>query len=256
VIRGVREGRWQRQRLRAPRCPPGWSTAPPDFVGVGTHKSGTSWWYQLLSRHPGVVSRGHPKELDYFHQLGRACTADDASRYACWFPRPPGRQAGEWTPRYAEDLATPAQLAQAAPAAKLLFTVRDPVERYRSDVTMLRGRVDDPEASALERGRYATQLENVLRSFPAERVLLLQYEQCVADPRGELARTHRFLGLDDSHTPWWPGRGVHVTRTPKVPLPDAGSAALVAKFEPEVEGLRRHMPHLDLSLWPSVRHLG
>jgi hypothetical protein len=29
-----------------------WVVGPPDFVGVGTQRSGTTWWWQLLCDHP------------------------------------------------------------------------------------------------------------------------------------------------------------------------------------------------------------
>lgn len=255
ITRAAREVRWERQRLDPPRCPSGWTIAAPDFVGVGTYKSGTSWWYQLIARHPDVVTRGHPKELNYFDRFGVGFTAGDAARYACWFPRPPGRTAGEWSPRYADDLVTPARLAVSAPLARILYLVRDPLDRYRSDVTMLGSRVADAEEAALAHGRYARQVENLLRSFRAEQMLLLQYEQCVIDPRGQVTRTYRFLGLDDGHVPVWPSRGVHVTKEAKVDVSAARRRELVQAFEPEVEGLRRYMPDLDLSLWPSFSHL-
>ena len=39
-----------------PDVPPGWELLPPDFVGVGTMKSGTSWWWSILASHPDVAS--------------------------------------------------------------------------------------------------------------------------------------------------------------------------------------------------------
>jgi hypothetical protein len=38
-----------------PEIPPGWYLAPPDFVGVGTMKSGTTWWWSVLKSHPDVI---------------------------------------------------------------------------------------------------------------------------------------------------------------------------------------------------------
>ena len=45
-------------------CPPGWRAAPPDFVGVGVYRSGTSWWYRMMLDHPAVEGvRGARRRL-------------------------------------------------------------------------------------------------------------------------------------------------------------------------------------------------
>src|SRR5262249_18353809 len=33
---------------------------PPDFIGVGAQKSGTSWWHNLIDQHPDVVNPDLP----------------------------------------------------------------------------------------------------------------------------------------------------------------------------------------------------
>ena len=80
----------------------GFVVAPPDFVGVGAQRSGTSWWHGLIEAH----SRVHPlgmgaKELHYFDERWRVGIDDGAvRRYHQLFARPPGFAGGEWTPRY------------------------------------------------------------------------------------------------------------------------------------------------------------
>src|SRR5271167_1629970 len=49
----------------APPVPPGMRTGPPDFVGIGAAKSGTTWWFSLLVRHPEIHVE-YDKELNYF----------------------------------------------------------------------------------------------------------------------------------------------------------------------------------------------
>jgi hypothetical protein len=83
-----------------------WPTGPPDFVGVGVQKAGTSWWYQCLVDHPLVF---HPprvaKERHFFDDpaMEHADRTEVAARYSRQFPRPPGTVTGEWTPRYLYD---------------------------------------------------------------------------------------------------------------------------------------------------------
>ena len=112
------------------------TTGPPDFIGVGTQRSGTTWWFQTLLGHPQIrPPRGRRKELHFFDRFCAQELRDaDIAEYHELFPRRPGQIAGEWTPRYMHDFWTPRLIARAAPEAKLLIMFRDPVERFRSGV--------------------------------------------------------------------------------------------------------------------------
>ena len=47
-----------------PVAPAGWVVGPPDYVGVGTARAGTTWWDRLISAHPRVSRPpGTPKEV-------------------------------------------------------------------------------------------------------------------------------------------------------------------------------------------------
>lgn len=254
AILALREMGWRRQRRNHPRVPRGWDVSPPDFVGVGAEKSGTTWWYDLLVRHPQVAARGHPKELRYF---GRFETFEDwnIEDYARWFPRPPKAINGEWTPAYMVDPRTPDRLAAAAPEARILIMLRDPVERYASGVAMLLRRgITNPAADALRKGLYVSQLERIFRAFPSEQVLVLQYERCIVDFEAQVARTYAFLGLDDAFIPARARRGVNVTREP-IDLTPHLRAELVERYTDEVSRLRLMLPHFDSALWPNFMHL-
>jgi hypothetical protein len=139
--------------------------------------------------------------------------------------------------------------------------LRDPVERFRSGVVHRRERVPERRlemvaADAIERGYYASQLARLRRYFLAERVLVLQYERCRADPVTEYRRTLRFLGLPDDHEPQRVQRARGTSTEPsKQPLWPDMEATLLRVLEPEVERLRALVPDLDLSLWPSFAHL-
>ncbi len=176
---------------------------PPDYVGVGTARSGTSWWDSLINQHPRVFrDPTTPKEVHFFDGLWeRGLGPGDIERYHTLFARPEGHLSGEWTPGYMLDAWTPPLLRQAAPNAHLLVLLRDPVERFRSGRTLAENRFTVGATAraaanaAFNRGLYADQLLRLWRSFPREQVLVLQYEQCVADPAAQLARTLEFIGL-------------------------------------------------------------
>jgi len=246
-----------------PACPAGWLIGPPDFVGVGAQRAGGSWWFSMITAHPEVsVLPGTRQEVHFFDLFwdGRF-GADDVDRYHSYFPREPGTLTGEWTPRYMYDAWTPALLARAAPDVRLLVMLRDPVERYRRQLAK------NPEASrsgsatglqvaadALARSLYAPQLRRLLRHFPRERVLILQFESCVLQAESRLRETYEFLGLDSSFVPPdlvpWDGE------QPPPALSPALEAELCATYADEMPALLELAPGLDPGLWQCLAPAG
>ncbi|MEA2450296.1 MAG: hypothetical protein QOG63_2228 [Thermoleophilaceae bacterium] len=217
----------------------------------------------MLSLHPGIKAPpGRRKELHFFDRFCvRPMTETDVAEYHEMFPRKPGQLAGEWTPRYMANPWTPRVLHRAAPDARLLVLLRDPIERFRSGVQHERNRrprrPPGPNTTdSIDRGRYATQLERLYAYYDPSRVLVLQYEQCRADPLAEYARTLRFLGVDEELPPpdFAPARGTTMASS-KAELWPEFKDALRATLEPEVERLRELVPDLDLGLWENFAHL-
>jgi hypothetical protein len=229
---------------------------------VGTARSGTSWWDSLINQHPRVFRpAGTPKEVHFFDSRWEAgLRSGDIERYHALFARPPGVISGEWTPGYMLDAWTPPLLRQAAPDARLLVLLRDPVERFRSGRTLAENRLTVGSTAraaanaAFNRGLYADQLLRLWRVFPREQVLVLQYERCVAGPRAELARTYEFLGLGrEIPVGLVPEQRVNESRGPKVTLSDWQMDELTRRYAPENERLASLLPDLDLTLWRAPR---
>jgi len=241
--------------LSPPAPAPGEVTGPPDFVGIGVQKGGTSWWYELIADHPGVWARDDiHKERHYFDHLGTVPFGDDdVHRYWGWFPRREGTITGEWTPDYLGYPWVAPLLARTAPDARLLVLLRDPVERFRSGLSFrLSMGAADTEATAADavrQGFYARALHRVLRYFPADRIRVLQYEQCARDPGGELAATYRFLGLPD-HRPRGLRHPVNVSGG-KLPIDPGARQRLVDLYASDVADLVALFPTIDVSLWPN-----
>jgi sulfotransferase family protein len=275
LIEGVPTPSWQRFRRRIrgrawptdigppapPVCPPGWEVAPPDFVGIGVQRAGTSWWFDLLVKHPQVESpNGRRKELHYFDEYWRK-QFDEGARldYRSYFPRPPGHVAGEWTPRYVHDGWTPPLLAEAAPQAKILIILRDPIDRYLSGLTfaLSRGATLNPvvASDAFTRGLYTEQLKRVARHFDKAQLLVLQFERCVEAPQEQLSRTFAFLGVDDQKVAPSATR-VNASYRRKPDLRQLEIDRLVQGYEDDVLALARDFPEIDLQLWSHFRHLG
>ncbi len=282
---------WQhsRREVAEPGHPPaGWRVGPPDFVGVGVQRAGTTWWWKLLLDHPLVTGpmamrRRLPvreqldsttgvraprislrKELHFFDsaQAWRPSPAR-AALYGRFFPRPPGSIAGEWTPRYMYDFWVPRLLRAAAPDAKLLVLLRDPLDRLLSGLALETKQSRQVGArpsplvwnEALDRGRYHGQLSLLLEHFPREQILVLQYERCRRHPQEELQRTYRFIGAEPvDHLPdgleTYGGRAL-----PKPALDDDLRAQVVAALEEEVRAVAELVPEIDLALWSNFSHL-
>jgi len=247
-------------------CPPGWVTGPPDFVGVGAQRCGTTWWHRQIAVHPDVpFQQGlHHKEVHFFDTLaGADLGPQDVERYTRYFAKPSADSViGEWTPRYMYDGWPLAQIAQAAPQARVLVLLRDPVDRYASGharenrLARERGEAGISPAMTEEqrvRGFYAAQVERVLETFPRDRVLILQYERCRADYERELERTYAFLSLDTSFRP------VGRRNAPGAPrereLSQSERENLARDYAPDVARLAEVVPEVDPVLWPSVRDL-
>jgi hypothetical protein len=193
---------------------------------------------------------------------------DFAARYARFFPRPEGSITGEWTPGYMCDPWTVPLLAEAAPEARYLIMLRDPVERYRSDVAgvIQRAREGGYDAvsivvanSAIQHSMYHWQVKRVLDILGRDQVLVLQYERCVDDPVAQMQRTQRFLGLDPlAATPAALGRWVTSGWNPSgenPPLPARLHSELTSTLADDVRQVAALCPELDLGLWPNFASL-
>jgi len=247
--------------LQVPDCPEGWTTGPPDYVGIGAQRCGTSWWYDSVRRNPGIQRSPLGKEVHYFDRFWHGEEPDDiAAEYGSLFPRRPGHIVGEWTPRYLADHWAIRLLRKAAPNARLLVMLRDPVARYRSAVARLQRKAEErgsrvllPQVNdALWRGYYFEQLRHVFDLFPREQVLVLQYERCVADPVTEMERTCRFLGMDPPEE--FPERLMeHKQAGRQTPgLTQEISEELATRYREDSLHLAELCPEIDLSLWPSA----
>jgi hypothetical protein len=181
--------------------------------------------------------------------------ADLASEYATWFPRPRGSIAGEWTPTYLGDVWVPPLLAAAAPGAKILVLLADPLVRflaaYARAVAAKPRTWDERDAiGQFMRGLHAEQLRALFRAFPREQVLLLQEEVCRDDAGGQLARTFAHLGLAlDAELARATVQPPVASGDPGRVVPESIRRALEAAYAVEIEQVAELAPELDLDRW-------
>jgi hypothetical protein len=131
--------------LRVAGRNPGRGRGLPDFLIIGAAKSGTSSLFAWLSEHPHVLSATR-KEVEYFsfhfdrgmdwyrHHFPLEC---DRARFADEHGRP--FLSFEASPYYLPHRLAPARMANVLPGAKLIVTMRNPVERAYSAYQMWRG---------------------------------------------------------------------------------------------------------------------
>ena len=162
---------------------------PPDFIGVGAVGAGAAGGSATAARAPRGPPRAGRRALHFFDPFcAREMTDADIAAYHARFPRRPGTISGEWSGRYMCDAWTPPLLRRAAPDAKLLVMVADPIERYRTVFAeRLAHRTRRTRlfmTDVAERRRYAAQLDRLHRFFDPD-----------ADPRAAVralpARTRR-----------------------------------------------------------------
>ncbi len=177
----------------------------PDFVIIGAQKCGTTALHAYLARHP-EISMSRPKELDYF--IEELNLTKGLDWYRSRFDGA-GRVRGESSPNYTAHpvySGVPERMSALLPDARLIFMVRDPVDRVRSgyyhqysnrtEDRPMREAVLDETRGHLARSMYHLQLSRFLEHYPIERILLLEQEELRTDRRETLRRIYRFLGVD------------------------------------------------------------
>jgi hypothetical protein len=185
----------------------------PTYVGIGAQKCASTWLHRMLEAHPQVAVP-EVKEIDFFSyrydrgfQWYERCFVDDEGSGKATQAR------GEISPSYFCEPAVPERVASYMPEAKIIVSLRDPVQRALSnhrheirighlvgdDVSLERGLRNNP--MYVEQGLYATHLKRWLKFFPRERILVVLMDDVEADPRGVCRTVYEFLGVDASFVP-------------------------------------------------------
>lgn len=182
------------------------SATLPDFIIVGAMKCGTTTLFRHLGKHP-EIGLSRDKETDFF------LAETDFARGLGWYSdqfRPGARVYGEASPNYTkrnEFPGVPARIHSCLPDARLIYMVRDPVERFVSQYLhhMNAGEIDIPPDRILatpagrhylDCSRYHYQLIAYLEHFAREQILVLCLDEMRRHPAILLRRTFSFLGVD------------------------------------------------------------
>ena len=184
----------------------------PNLIIIGAMRSGTTSLHFYLDQHP-EIAMSRIKELNFFvESKAWPCTwHKGADWYAKQFnDNSPIR--GEASPIYSSFPwfdGAPARLHALIPETKIIYLLRDPVERLISDFRLLEswgvwdcGIADimgDLEGNGMaQRSRYFMQLEKYLEYFPAEQIHIATFEDLISNKRETLREMFRFLGVDEN----------------------------------------------------------
>ena len=234
---------------------------PLDFLGIGAQKSGTTWLYENLRRHPGIFLR-EGKEI-HFWDVRR-------DRGLEWYRslfvnKPEGSKAGEITPAYAIlPMEVIREIWTEFPNIRLIYLIRNPMDRAWSSALMALGRAEMTidEASdqwfldhfrsqgSLRRGDYETCLRNWRSVYPDDSILVVLFEEIQQAPLAVLRRVAAHIGIDPSFFATVPMSALKepVFAGLKHAIRPSPAAALAEIYAPKIERLARYLGR-DLSHW-------
>jgi hypothetical protein len=200
----------------------------PDFFIVGHPKSGTTALYEMLRAHPQIYMP-ELKETRFFapelhprsEQAGKY--PDTLEQYLLLFAAAsPEQCAGEASPSYLRSRTAAGRIAELNPDARIIALFREPSSFLRSlhlellqdhvetekdlrramDLETVRRQADElrsaPGLVYSDYVQYAEQLRRYHAVFGPEQILVLIYDDFLADNEGTVRRVLRFLGADDT----------------------------------------------------------
>ena len=236
-----------------------------DFLGIGAQKAGTTWVYENLKRHPNVRFPAG-KEVHFWDQ--------NRERGIDWWKElfEPGVdhvKQGEFTPAYAMlDEPTIAEIGRHYPDVRLIYSLRNPIERAWSSAMMaiVRAEMLEPEASdqwfidhfmsrgSRARGDYEQCLRKWWALFPREQMRIVFYEDIASKPRQLLEGLARHIGVDPAFFDRVPQEVLRRRELPGLDMPIRPSLfpTLLAEYGPKIERLSKLLGR-DLSHWKTPR---
>jgi hypothetical protein len=190
--------------------------ALPTFFIIGAPKTGTTSLYHYLDQH-SEVQMSAIKEPSFFAWASTSTNdyrkVKNLDEYEQLFD-PAVTIRGEASPNYAMyplRQGVPERIRALIPHAKLIYLVRDPVDRTVSHYHQLvatQGEkapleevlsdLSDPRSPCVCGSLYAMQLELYLRNFPQKHMLVVDQAELLTERRATLSKIFAFLEVDNS----------------------------------------------------------
>jgi hypothetical protein len=194
----------------------------PNFLIIGAMKSGTTTLYHLLKSHPEIYMC-EIKEPRFF-SLEKNMAG--ISRYESLFRDAKGKKAiGEASTNYTKYPIfkdVPQRIKRYIPDARLIYIVRNPVERAYSEFTYnyaTRGveknnfhQAITENPSYINISKYYMQIEQYLNVFEREQIEVVLLEDLRDSPHEVIRDIYGFLEVDREYTPPRLGEHTHQTK--------------------------------------------
>lgn len=176
----------------------------PTFIVIGAAKAGTTSLSAYLRAHPQVFVSSPKEPHFFFHNWDRG-----VSWYETLFE--PGRAQsarGEASTSYSQAPhvpGVPERIASVVPDVKLVYVIRNPVDRIRSQYAHFVDRWRESlslEQAIISRpvylnaSRYAAQLEMYLAHFQREQILIVSSEELRVNREAVLRQVFNFIEVD------------------------------------------------------------
>jgi len=179
----------------------------PNLIIIGAMKCGTTSLHEYLNLHPQICM-SRIKEPQFF--IEERTWHKGLDWYRSIFPSPAlvmGESSTSYT-KYPTFKGVPERMASVVPDAKLIYLVRDPVERIVSQYVHMvawHGENRSIKKALREEGndyilysKYFFQLSKFLDYYPQERICIVAFEDLRKDKRKTMCKLFEFLGVDTS----------------------------------------------------------
>lgn len=174
----------------------------PNFLFIGPDKSGSTWMYEILRRHPQAFvppvkdiyffDRHYDRGLEWYASFFRDAPAEASA-------------IGELSHDYLFSVAAARRIKLDLPQIRLLTSLRNPVERSFSQFLYMRrsGMTGGSFEQALsefpeiiDNSLYHKHLTRYMDEFDSDRMAVMFFDDLVADARSFAERLLAFLELD------------------------------------------------------------
>jgi sulfotransferase family protein len=184
----------------------------PNFLVIGAMKGGTTSLYHYLGAHPQVYVPPY-KAPEFFVEASNWWRGLDWYRKQFAGAGPDAVAIGEVSnayTKYPQSPGVPQRIANYIPEVRLIYVVRDPIQRIRShyqtrfregsEIAPLEQAVFE-NAIYLDHSQYALQIEQYMGYFSRDQLLVITSEELRDRRHATMRRLYGFLGVDDAFVP-------------------------------------------------------
>jgi hypothetical protein len=237
----------------------------PDFLIIGAQKSATTFIYHQLNQLPDfflptIDSTSDPSEVRFFDERFR----NSIDWYSSLYKGKQGKIKGDKTPKYyLMPLNKIRFIQELLPEVKILFILRNPIERAWSDAVMNLERFNGITfetnkdlyynllKARMVRGLYSKHIDRWRSVVSEDRFYIGIYDTLKADPEKFLVEIITFLGGDPT------GLGAlnlskRVNKNPETPMPVEVNKYLKDSYHSEIIKLKKSY-QLPVSSWLDTR---